>query len=285
VTIKTYRDSLRAETIRALAEANFENHVAALDYRNRVYHRSFKEGEFVRASDDDCHIHWCRLGAGVFNIVYGARLGRNSTSSDARARVADITRRTSCAWEEPVRWFVSSVDTPRRLGELLEDEGWDVAYHWTEMGAHVQHIRVEPADPDVSILRVRDEKGRLDWMLCQCAGYDLAGPLAEFMDRLTVAFLAQSRQRFRLYLARSPEEEPVGTAALFVSDRTAGIYMVATDPLHRRKGIATALMRRIIADARRCGCTTCILQASAQALPLYENMGFHTTGETAIYRR
>ena len=67
---------------------------------------------------------------------------------------------------------------------------------------------------------------------------------------------------------------PVTTSALFVSDRIAGIFFVATIPSARRRGFGAAMTWAALEAARRAGAETGFLQASAMGRPLYEQMGF-----------
>jgi GNAT superfamily N-acetyltransferase len=67
---------------------------------------------------------------------------------------------------------------------------------------------------------------------------------------------------------------PVGVGMLFVHGEMAGIYNMATLPEFRGRGVATALMHRLIADAGRLGCTLVGLTPTVMGRPLYEHLGF-----------
>ncbi|HTY24937.1 MAG TPA: GNAT family N-acetyltransferase [Desulfomonilaceae bacterium] len=69
----------------------------------------------------------------------------------------------------------------------------------------------------------------------------------------------------------------VGTSATIVyEDRFAWIGMLIVDPLHRGKGLGTALLERAIQylDSRRIPCMK--LDATPQGKPLYEKLGFQS---------
>jgi GNAT superfamily N-acetyltransferase len=53
-----------------------------------------------------------------------------------------------------------------------------------------------------------------------------------------------------------------------------GIHYVATDADHRRQGLASQLVRIIMADAQTRGMRTATLQASDDGLPVWERLGF-----------
>jgi GNAT superfamily N-acetyltransferase len=86
----------------------------------------------------------------------------------------------------------------------------------------------------------------------------------------------------RLYVAYK-NGEPVGSAALCEAAGLAGIYNVASHPRHRRAGIATALMRRAVEDARGRGLGTCVLQSSSAGVPLYTRLGFQPLSTYTAY--
>jgi len=56
--------------------------------------------------------------------------------------------------------------------------------------------------------------------------------------------------------------------------RTAYIGNMFTYPPHRRQGLATELLRLLLAEARARGCGAVSLHASSEGLPLYEKSGF-----------
>jgi ribosomal protein S18 acetylase RimI-like enzyme len=60
------------------------------------------------------------------------------------------------------------------------------------------------------------------------------------------------------------------------------IESVWTDPEHRKRGIATALIRWLVDRYRRLGATEIrlwVLESSPDARRLYESLGFEPTGE------
>jgi ribosomal protein S18 acetylase RimI-like enzyme len=52
------------------------------------------------------------------------------------------------------------------------------------------------------------------------------------------------------------------------------IHYVATEAAYRRRGMASRLLRAVVADARREGLRTATLQASPDGLPVYRRLGF-----------
>jgi GNAT superfamily N-acetyltransferase len=65
--------------------------------------------------------------------------------------------------------------------------------------------------------------------------------------------------------------------ALDVGD-TAGVYMVATAPEARGRGLATEVMRGLLAGARARGLKASVLQSTPQGLKVYRRLGYRELG-------
>jgi ribosomal protein S18 acetylase RimI-like enzyme len=63
------------------------------------------------------------------------------------------------------------------------------------------------------------------------------------------------------------------------------IQYVATPQRFRRRGLATALLRAILADAYAAGARTATLQASPDGQPVYERLGFRTVATLRGFAR
>jgi GNAT superfamily N-acetyltransferase len=84
------------------------------------------------------------------------------------------------------------------------------------------------------------------------------------------------------YVARLDGEDAAMLMA-FDHDGDCGIYMVGTVPPARRRGLATALSTRAVADARERGCTTVSLQSTEMAEGVYARVGFRDLGRFDEY--
>ncbi|PWK61159.1 GNAT family N-acetyltransferase [Roseicyclus mahoneyensis] len=60
---------------------------------------------------------------------------------------------------------------------------------------------------------------------------------------------------------------------------------VATHPSHLRKGLAQAIVTRVLADALAAGVERMICQSTQTAVPFYKAMGFRVRGEILIALR
>jgi GNAT superfamily N-acetyltransferase len=69
----------------------------------------------------------------------------------------------------------------------------------------------------------------------------------------------------------------------YMSDRLAFVYNVYTDPAHRRRGLARLIMDTIHGWCRDAGITSVALNASHEARPLYEAMGYQVSPHPMMF--
>lgn len=78
------------------------------------------------------------------------------------------------------------------------------------------------------------------------------------------------------------EQQPIATAALrSLGDDTCEAKRLYVHPNYRRRGIATALLNRLVKEARGCGYRTLYgdtLPTMRSALNIYREMGFVEVG-------
>ena len=86
----------------------------------------------------------------------------------------------------------------------------------------------------------------------------------------------------RAYVARA-DGEPAATIATIDHGADCEIWSVATLPQARGRGLATALMRQGLWDAREGGCETSTLQATAPGRPIYERLGYEDLGALQMW--
>lgn len=89
---------------------------------------------------------------------------------------------------------------------------------------------------------------------------------------------------FDVYVA-GLDGQPAGCVVTYDLHGDCGVYLVATVPALRGRGIAAALMTRALVAARERGCITSSLQATALGRPVYERLGFRDLGEIHMWER
>jgi len=88
-----------------------------------------------------------------------------------------------------------------------------------------------------------------------------------------------------IYVARVDDRPAACLVAEDHHEADCGIYWVATLPVARGRGLATALMREALADARERGRRTSTLQATKLGQPVYERVGYRSIGTLEMWER
>jgi GNAT superfamily N-acetyltransferase len=81
------------------------------------------------------------------------------------------------------------------------------------------------------------------------------------------------------------DSEPVACALAHDEGGDCHITLVATLPAHRRQGIASGLIRRLVRRGRDRGCTTTSLVATRAGAPVYERLGYRDLGSVQMWER
>ena len=98
------------------------------------------------------------------------------------------------------------------------------------------------------------------------------------------AFHSAPPEPAHLYLARA-DGVPACTVLTYEEDAECGVYLVATLPEARGRGLATALMTHALLEARERGCTTTSLQATMRGRPMYQRLGYTDIGAVHMWER
>jgi ribosomal protein S18 acetylase RimI-like enzyme len=85
------------------------------------------------------------------------------------------------------------------------------------------------------------------------------------------------------HLVASVERVPVATATLFVTDKTAGLYFIATAPAWRRRGVGAAVTAAALDLAREREAHYAVLGASTMGYSVYRRVGFSDLANIGIY--
>jgi ribosomal protein S18 acetylase RimI-like enzyme len=125
--------------------------------------------------------------------------------------------------------------------------------------------------PDGLTVRVlRPDEARVH---CEIAAAAFEAPLDLFTALATPSVLALPEVRC---YAGEVAGVPVASAMAVTCGDGVGISTVGTLPAHRRRGHASAVVARAIADGLAAGASWAWLQADETALGMYERLGFRT---------
>ncbi len=106
-----------------------------------------------------------------------------------------------------------------------------------------------------------------------------------FSNPWTAAALAEmlTSPVTRLYVARQADRRVIGFCACWLIEDELHINTVAVKPALRRQGVATRLLKAILAATGAQKATLEVRRSNVAALKLYESLGFATTAVRPRY--
>jgi GNAT superfamily N-acetyltransferase len=193
------------------------------------------------------------------------------------AQGADVVR--AIEWvSEPGVPFRVRIDTS--LGsEVLEaplHAGLERDY-WTMPGMVLTPVPAAPA-PATGVITERVVASNFDDFIQATVDCGMPRPIAENAFDLR----ATKEGGVDFFLGRL-DGRPAATATLIRTDDVAGIYAVATVDDARRRGLGSAVTWAAVDRAREWGSAAVVLQSSPMALHIYEQIGFQTVVEYAVF--
>jgi len=253
-----------AETIEA-ATANFVTHATWLS--RRAPGARVESSPSLTVSDSG-------LAGDTFNIVCGARLSGREADDAARRVITHFAR-----VGRPFSWWVAPGDLPVDLVRRLETAGLEKAETELAMAA-----RLDGRGPGVGagiegleLRRVTTEADLGEYARISAENWEPPDPTVAAYYARSLAELAVPACPMRLFLA-SVEGRGAGCVEATVAGGVVGIYGLSTRRAFRRRGIASALLREALRDARAGGVTTAVLQAAEAGVGLYRRLGFEDFG-------
>jgi GNAT superfamily N-acetyltransferase len=202
----------------------------------------------------------------VFNGVIPRAAGALEDALDYLA--ATYERAGVLAWTV---WVPQGEEAAR---ELLGAAGHVLDAAPRAMAAPLEEIDLADAAGAVDWRRA-DEPGEMCTLLEAVFGWEAVA---------TVHLFRRLPGEGHVYLADVGGAPAACVAALDVDGDTA-IWNVATRKAARGHGLATALMRQALLDARERGCATSSLQATAMGRPVYARMGYRDLGPLEMWER
>ena len=170
---------------------------------------------------------------------------------------------------------------PSGLPGLLRRRGFRLASELTVMTRSAL-AEVPPIEPAVEVREVAPDEVALFTRLT----VDAFRMPPRFHAALTDVNRAWLEAGGRAYFAIA-RGEPVGTALLTRHAGVAGVYNVATLRPYRRRGVATAIMLRVLEDYERAGEDVLTLQVARASVAeaFYERLGFVARYQWEIYTK
>jgi ribosomal protein S18 acetylase RimI-like enzyme len=221
------------------------------------------------------------LPCDTFNCILRARLTPETAGraiSAALAHFHDAGR--------PFSWWVGPGDRPADLGARLEEAGLVAAEGELAMsvGLEAQPPDAPPAPADLAIERVSTPAQLADFAAVNAANWSPPDTDVLRFYASAASVLLSRDSPFRYFLGRVAGQ-PAATLELAAGGvGVGGIYNVATLERFRRRGYASAMMRRALEEARAAGLRHAVLQASPDGIGVYRRQGFSQFGTITEYK-
>lgn len=229
---------------------------------------------------DEADLMWFTtpIKMGGFNGVVRASL-RPEEVGQKVAEVTETFRTRDTSWN----WAVGPTSQPTDLGTRLEEQGMTVGGRELAMAARLDALNPDIPKPEgLTLVRVRDAATLDAYMHAMVTGF---GPPEDFSRQWRVVFECLGLGEevpFQHYLGLL-NGEPVASSSVFYGAGVAGIYMVATVPSVRGKGIGSYITIAPLLDARTMGYRAAILQATEMGSSIYRRLGFESCGTFTFY--
>jgi GNAT superfamily N-acetyltransferase len=217
----------------------------------------------------------------VLRTAWPAALGPQET----RARVDAMLARFA-ARGVPCSWRVGPLSRPADLGQSLVACGLRLqeTHTWYALDLLTLPGAGKTTAPGVRIAPVQDARTHEEWITTLAEDVFASGVVPEDERERTLA--SWHRQGFALPLCLTLarlDEEPVGTASIFLAGGVAGLSQVYTAPRARGRGIGTAITLAALEGARGLDYRVAVLTATPMGLPIYERLGFRPVATDRIY--
>ena len=147
---------------------------------------------------------------------------------------------------------------------------------WATMSHNLSELHETAAD--LEIIELRQEHELTDWV--RIVKTELMEGKA--LDKTIFDYLL-NRNGVYFYTGYS-NNKPVTTAMLFEYQGVGGLYLVATDADHRKKGYGTAITNHCLLKARDLGLARVDIHATSIAENVYLNLGFKKDQNLYVFR-
>jgi ribosomal protein S18 acetylase RimI-like enzyme len=256
-------------SIAEAADANFLVHAAWAP--SRVPGMSVSSTRGVTVVDSG-------LVCDTFNCILAARLTAETADAAIGAALAHFGR-----VGRPFSWWVGPADRPSDLGSRLEAAGLVAAAGELAMSASLEAGPADDSPAELAIEAVATPAQLSDFAAVNAANWSPPDTNVLRFYAAAASVLLSRESPIRFFVGRV-NREPVATFELAIGGGVGGIYNVATLERFRRRGYASAMMRRALEEAKAARLRAAVLQASADGVGVYRRQGFSEFGRITEYK-
>jgi GNAT superfamily N-acetyltransferase len=219
----------------------------------------------------DIKVRSTGLGVPLLNLALGANFV-DVNDKDIQSEI-EAVKAFFAARRVPWYWWISPFSLPADIGSRLEANG--ATYDPPDLPAMVAPLppHKTPVNPD---LRVWQAGTRAD---LEAASY-IRRTAFKFPKDAGINYFEDMAKDWlcgnpaHLYLASVNDGPPAAIGAWIVAEGVPGVYVMATLPKWRQRGLGRAILQHLLADAAADGHQMIVLTASNMGEPLYRQFGF-----------
>lgn len=218
------------------------------------------------------------VNSGLADDTFNYAIDADFSSLHANKKISEVTNYFSQK-NSPFSWWISPNDQPKDLPTHLENNGYKNTENncamYFDLDAWVEPIY---SVPELTIIRATDEKTLHDFALV-LANDDIA-----FKTYYSwVASVLTDDDPFEYYVGYVNEKPVVRGLSCYFA-QVAGLHWLSTAPSERRKGYGRAMQEYRLKRAKDLGYHIAVLQASSEAYPLYQQIGYQDCGYFREYK-
>lgn len=214
-------------------------------------------------------------------IAYQNAIYRTQLAGPDVDRVIDEVRTELDAQGVPGSWHVGPLDEPADLVARLQAHGFDDGGEDIGMVCDLTRMAAAPVPPGATIHEVEDEAGLAEWVQVLSDGFGEGPVEAEWAASAyrRIGFGPSSAHRL---IVAELDGAPAAAGASLLDGAEVGLYFIATRRDARRRGLGSAVTRRLAAMGGDSGARLAVLGASPAGRPVYARLGFSEVSRIRI---
>jgi len=177
----------------------------------------------------------------------------------------------------PMMWFLGPKSQQAGLGRILDDldverASMEVPGMSVDLSKHERNeLEKKMGNHDIRMINPDDQQLLDGYAEIFMQAFEVDPTIRDQMRQFAAA-VPSHPDSSHFYVSK--DGNPVAIASVIYEAGVAGIYHIATLPEYQGQGIATALMSKLLLDAKQRGYQYSILHSSKRGKKLYENLGY-----------
>jgi ribosomal protein S18 acetylase RimI-like enzyme len=198
-----------------------------------------------------------------FNIIYISN-GNRLTLPEMKEAIARYNG-------DPFTVWVNEQEMIKKVRAILKASGLNESNEEPGMLLELDSFETEDVDAEIRKAETAEALAYIGKNLSRIYS-PIDKEVGKFYTKTSEVILNSLENEFYIYYI---DGEPVGVVEVFPSSsETVGIYNLSVEKSHRKKGIASGLLKYVLGKLKENDYKYAVLQAEESALSIYEKLGF-----------